>query len=553
MKSELEGILKELAQYIVYGEQEVIKAYQKEAIKPLDSKTEKIRKTYQEFKKIEQNNYFGILDNQVFYQQAKYLEDFEDDQTIQEENISDYYASDSTYLGFDYKRFRMYFSWRTLVRKGIMEKLNSRFIRIYINELLNQIGCKDEEDVVKKLIEFWKLVRKLNPRIDNTMPTIMKEFYLLNSTKLSFSEIKENYPIQIKTTEIDIDEIQKGIYSHKLFYLNRISSYKIEKSKLLETPYGYLLEGVIEVVFYTLQEEFEKKGLSIQDLLICKSKKEYWWQPLASYSIVQTKEKDKQITIGNETYECIGGNWSRKLYKEQYYYRNTIGYLLKTIECVIRNYIGYRKLKRPSTEELSKDYEEYYYIRKVKQNIEIIKTIELEQIIETTVLNYLKRQRIPYNAMKKKKESHLEWEQEEKIEVVFNQQQFEEIRKKSEQIQKSLILEETQEIQQENQERKKPKEVAKTRIELPILEEPEGFQSLIRQLTLPEKEIINTLLQKQEVKTRINQIAKQQNQMLEVMISTINEKALETIGDTLIDATMEGIYEDYEEELKQVL
>ena len=49
------------------------------------------------------------------------------------------------------------------------------------------------------------------------------------------------------------------------------------------------------------------------------------------------------------------------------------------------------------------------------------------------------------------------------------------------------------------------------------------------------------------------QVAQKQNQMIEVMVSNINDKALENIGDTIIGADMNEIYEDYENEIKQVL
>ena len=47
------------------------------------------------------------------------------------------------------------------------------------------------------------------------------------------------------------------------------------------------------------------------------------------------------------------------------------------------------------------------------------------------------------------------------------------------------------------------------------------------------------------------QIAQSHNEMLEVMISNINDKALETIGDTVIESDISSIYEDYEEEIKK--
>ena len=45
----------------------------------------------------------------------------------------------------------------------------------------------------------------------------------------------------------------------------------------------------------------------------------------------------------------------------------------------------------------------------------------------------------------------------------------------------------------------------------------------------------------------------QKIEQLEVMISNIDDKALETIGDTVIESDMTSIYEDYEKEIKQTL
>ena len=79
------------------------------------------------------------------------------------------------------------------------------------------------------------------------------------------------------------------------------------------------------------------------------------------------------------------------------------------------------------------------------------------------------------------------------------------------------------------------------------------FKEFTYNLTEPEKEILQVLLQKENVESKMFQIAQNQNEMLEVMVSNINDKALETIGDTIIESDMASIYEDYENEIKQVL
>ena len=79
------------------------------------------------------------------------------------------------------------------------------------------------------------------------------------------------------------------------------------------------------------------------------------------------------------------------------------------------------------------------------------------------------------------------------------------------------------------------------------------FKKFTYNLNPNEKKIIEILLEKQDVENRIMHIAQSENKMLEVIISDINDKALETIGDTVIESDMSSIYEDYEEDIKQVL
>lgn len=119
MRSELDKILNELAQYIIYGEENVKKAYQKEKITPLDSNASDIHKVYKKFQQIEEKNYWSMYDDQIFYKQAKYMENFEDTYEPSQQYRSSYnpYRTDNTYTDFSFTDFRTYFSWRTKIRK----------------------------------------------------------------------------------------------------------------------------------------------------------------------------------------------------------------------------------------------------------------------------------------------------------------------------------------------------------------------------------------------------------------------------------------------------
>ena len=569
MRSELDFVLKELAQYIIYGEENIKNAYKEEKIIQLDKNITDINKVYKKFQRIEKDNYWRMDEDEIFYRQAKYLENFEDNYEIKNVHRSSYhmFGVDYTYSNFSFTDFRTYFSWRTKIRKGEFELIDWEYEQIYINELLNQIGCKDENDVIEKLIDFWKGYRQCTLKIDSVMPNIIKEFYITNGFKIPYTEIMKKFPIEIKTQAKDLKDINKGIYTDKIDFLDEISTYKIAKSKLLETKYGYLLNQCIEKIFTKLNSKFKEEDIILSEMLMYKHETEHWWNPLRNYNVFHEKKPIGPIIIeGIEKYECINGIWNKTIYSEDRKYRNTIGYILKTMECYIREYLGYRKLKLPGKNEIIKDIGEYYCSDKTRNILRKIYKMNLQEIIQIETIKFLEENKIPKMIFKKPKEKQDEFEQEEKIEVVFNQEQFEKIREKSEEIQKALIIEEN--IEENSEEIKnsvvreesinndkeinenKKDTIGKTK-EVASSQEENVFKRFAYNLNTEEKEIINVLLEKQDVENKIMQIAQSHNEMLEVIISNINDKALETIGDTVIESDMSSIYEDYEEEIKK--
>lgn len=575
MKSELEYVLQELAQYIIYGEENIKQKYKKEEIPKLDPKINDVQKIYKKFQKIEKDNYWRMEQGEIFYKQAKFLENFEDDYKSKPITNSYYsYRIGKTYSKFSFEDFRTYFSWRSKVRKEIFENTEWYYQEIYINELLNKIGCKDAQDAIDKLIEFWKGCRQFTLRFDNIMPNVIKEFYIINTVKEPYAEIVKRYPITTKSFSQDLKDIKKGIYKDKIIFLNETSSYEIIKSKLNETDYGYLLNECAENVFLKIHKILEQEEISLPDMLVYKNGTEHWWHPLREYDIYEWEEQEKEIIIeGTQKYEYKNGVWHKTIYSPNYKYKNTIGCILKTMEYYIREYLGYRKLKLPEfKQEVTKDISEYYYSDREIRILSKITNMNIEKVIYDEILQYLKDKKIPQLVFRKKKEQENDFDKEEKVEVIFNQSQFESLRKKSEEIQKALIIEEIEEIPktiEKNKEEKiqKEKEVAKNIMEITketsenpkIQERPNNTQEenvykvFVNNLTNDEKEIINILLNKQDIRNKMLQVAQKQNQMIEVMVSNINDKALENIGDTIIGTDMQEIYKDYENEIKQVL
>ncbi len=431
---------------------------------------------------------------------------------------------------------------------------------IYVNELLNKIGCSDEYDAFEKLIQFWNGYRTLLPYMDNWMIDVIKEFYVISNISVPFKEICKNCPIDLFKDVEDIEDIKFGKYEHKINFLNNLSSYKILKSKFIETKYGYLLDECINEVFLQIHQVFASHKIDLYKMLVSESSYDYYWRPLSDYTLYNFEEKDKEVIISDiESYAYKNDRWNRLWLRGNFEYKHTIGYILKAIECYIRDYLGYRKLKFPEKSEILED--KYSYGVKGKQKIvKKIYSINLKSIIEQVTLQYLKKEKIVPLALKNKKTLQDDIDKEEKIEIVFNKDNFEKIREKSDEIQKALVIEEN--VEKDNELCEENVDKVEHIVENVVNndnEEKESitfeniFEQFVYDLTIPEREIIKAIIQNQDVEMSIKQIAKSQNEMLEVMVSNINDKALEVIGDTIIESNMESIYEEYRNEIKQVL
>lgn len=92
----------------------------------------------------------------VFVQQARFMEDFEDDYRFDGEFVC-YYP---TYQSMSDEQLRGYFSWRTRLRRGDIPPAPTSFAFVYIYELLNGIGPATAEDGFRTLKAFMETYGK---------------------------------------------------------------------------------------------------------------------------------------------------------------------------------------------------------------------------------------------------------------------------------------------------------------------------------------------------------------------------------------------------------
>ena len=94
----------------------------------------------------------------VFLKQAKLLVNYEDDYEFQG-TVRCYYP---TYQSLTDLELRGYFSWRTRLRRGEVQKTSLSFAFLYIYELINQIGVETPREGYDRLRDFQDVYGRLD-------------------------------------------------------------------------------------------------------------------------------------------------------------------------------------------------------------------------------------------------------------------------------------------------------------------------------------------------------------------------------------------------------
>ena len=108
----------------------------------------------------------------VFYQQAKLMEDYEDDAPFR--GTFEHYFP--TYQDMSDRQLRGYFTWRAAVRRGAVRKTQLSFVFVYLYELLCGIGVAPGPEGFRAIERFWWEYREFEPRMDRYVRRWLRDY-----------------------------------------------------------------------------------------------------------------------------------------------------------------------------------------------------------------------------------------------------------------------------------------------------------------------------------------------------------------------------------------
>ena len=270
-------------------------------------------------------------DTMIFYQQARLMEDFEDEFDFTGEFIR-YFP---TYQAMNDRQLRGYFSWRTRVRRGIVEPTSLSFVFVYLYELLNQIGTGSPEEGFHTLKNFWRAYREIDAKIDHYVKLWLKDYAVYHN--LDRTLLEDVLETDFDKAALTLLNYQSHSADEVFRALHSLSSYNLENSRFFR-QYPDDVKAVVYHVFARLSDYYGKnRKNSLCEKFFGKIYASSYYMFRSAVFYDKLKRQDFVYEINDiHKYHCRNGRWSCERFL---CYKGKIqqtGALLKIIDFLMR-------------------------------------------------------------------------------------------------------------------------------------------------------------------------------------------------------------------------
>ncbi|MCL2568690.1 MAG: TerB N-terminal domain-containing protein [Oscillospiraceae bacterium] len=426
----------------------------------------------------------------IFYEQGRFLEDFTDDY-MGGVPFSQYYPC---YQMMGYEQLRTYFTWRTEIRKGTIREISLSYAFLYIYELLSNIGVTDPEDGLTKLMWFWKAFRVYHTVIDKYVLQWLKAYHIYYELPQSFQEFVKQNGLAEYYPEVVANEDDFQLFS-------AISKYDIRKSAFFSEDRVTLIADCFSFVLQRLRQICARQEISFDEAIFQPTKMSTWTPFTGALFYPWMEQPDRRVVLSErEIYVCEQNRWMFSTAITTESGRQLVGYIMKQTESALRKAVGYKH-------RLSADLNVAHLV--VERLYEV--GYSLETFINTAVLEF--------------------YREATKTVVQVDPGALSMIRREALVTQEKLIVSEP-EAEDVPEAEREPAEM------------PEGAENMFSEIE--RRALAMVLSGEMELKT----FSDEHGIMLEVLADGINEKAVDILGDSVLDEEF-VLYEEYREQVEE--
>ena len=443
----------------------------------------------------------------IFYDQGKFMEDFEDD----DERVMPFTVHYPYYQRMSIEQLRTYFTWRTKVRKGDFVAIPTSYAFLYMYELLNQIGVESPEDGLNKILTFWKKFREIDAIVDKYIFQWLKDYHIYYPLTQSFSEfVMANHLILEYPTVFGYNSDEEN--SFEIFA--RISKYKVKESVFYTEKNQEIISKCFFFILERFREIFREDNQCFEDLIFYSQSEGLSWNPFRRALFYPMLEpSNRQVFISEkEVYTCTEEGWQYRGVMLSEQGRRLMGYIMREMECSLRKILKFKHKLTANPEVCS------------ERNLTTLKEkgIIFPKTIEKWVMEFYR------------------WHT--RTEVKVEAHNLHQIRKQALQTQEKLIVPEEGAYKKGEVQEELEKTSNQSQQQMKETKDNDPWSNFKESLTEVEIDALKLLLEEQPIQT----LALERGIMLEVLIDGINEKAMDSIGDTLLEVDDSvSIHEEY--------
>lgn len=274
----------------------------------------------------------------LFIKQGKLLSAYEDD-FVYDRPVLHYYP---TYQSLSDEELRGYFTWRTRLRRGDLQKCQLTYAFLYLYELLNGIGVEDPEEGYRKLTQFRDSYGPLDGQILPYLRRWIRDYTVYHCLDPEFLTAD---PAVIYNNAIAVladihsytdSQLLEAVHILAPNWLDRSKFYKENKDDM-----EYILIRVLKKVF-----DHYAKGKRSMVEQFCG---DYDTLPLRLFesAVFYDRQKERSCTYcpdASRVFRCRNGVWSVQQYGITQRSSQKLGDFIKTVDAVMRPYYGYKEI-----------------------------------------------------------------------------------------------------------------------------------------------------------------------------------------------------------------
>lgn len=457
----------------------------------------------------------GTPPEEIFFRQAKFMADFEDDYVPAAPTHGDFRRQE---LGLYFRGFstmptsslRVYYTWRTRLKKGDLTRTEFTNAFIYAMELIHCIGFDTADEAYAALHSFIDDYSALDYRIRNFGRKWLKDFIIYYGLDRSLLESSRQFPDSVEKLAAPQEASDEELFAA----LTSNSSYSFDRSRFYKQHPEATARVVCKVYRAAMEDDPDeclKRYVGTRNEL--------------NYDLFGAAMFCGRSSHGNYSYEadrfcryvCRDGKWFVDMLTRTGKQTAALGSLLKNTECLLRKRMKFASQLKP-----------------------VDLTEKTAELINRAIAGYFAEQR-----------------EAEKQKIRFDFAKLDSIRSSADETAELLLAEsegahleelptQSPAVFTEQPAQKDAAPAQEPQNTEPVQEQPEG----IPELTEAEKTLIKCLANGTDYKEKLRKLSV----LPSIAADSVNEKFMEIFLDTVIADNGSGleIIEDYLEELKGI-